>query len=81
MRPRILIVYLDQTSCYEREADGPSQAKDKDRNVKALCNSGFFDKPFEFSHGISCSAESYAKYNCQAEEGKYPYLDTFTFGM
>ena len=73
----ILIIDMHQTSRHEREADGPSKTKDKDRNVKALCNSSFFDKPFEFSHGVSCSAESDAEDDCQAEESKYSYFDAF----
>jgi len=75
----IQIVNLHQISCYKTEADAPSEAKDKDRNVKALCYFGFFDEPFEFSHGITCSAESNAEYDGEAEESKYSYF--YTFGI
>ena len=73
----IFLIYVHQTSRYKTEADAPSEAKDKDRNVKALCYSSFFDKPFEFSHGIACSAESYAEYDGEAKEGEYSYFYAF----
>jgi hypothetical protein len=77
MLPHIQIVNLDQISRYKTEADAPCEAKDKDRNVKALCYLGFLDEPFEFGHGITCSAESNAEYDGEAEESKYSYFDTF----